>query len=320
MKKTQRKTFKDRCNGAVLGIVLTLAGGLLAGCGGKTKDGGTAQVKYVTKVLKYESRVHNMMIPANIHGMNEVEIYPQVEGIIRKVNFLDGTKVSKGQMLFVIDQTEHKLRVRDAQADLSAAKAQMETTRLRYESNKRLAAKKIISDYVLETSLNAYHVAQAAVEEAESQLAIARTNLSYCTVTSPITGIVKENGFKVGALANVTDKLCTVSDDSEVVDERGDYLFVLEGLLEHIQRGLPLGIDLGDGLQDDLRALTVEIVHKDAGVVLLLAELDEEPVCYAFEALVLCIEGHREIEISRPELCVDLLIDCIVKFLADHNE
>jgi membrane fusion protein (multidrug efflux system) len=59
-------------------------------------------------------------------------------------------------------------------------------------------------------------VAQAAVEEAESQLAIARTNLSYCTVTSPITGIVKENGFKVGALANVTDKLCTVSDDSEV--------------------------------------------------------------------------------------------------------
>ena len=173
-------------------------------------------IKYEIRVMKPESRVYNIYIPASLHGVTEVEVYPQVSGIIRKVNFKDGIKVTKGQTLFVIDQTGHKLQVQNAQANLAAAKAQMETTKLQYESNQKLAEKRIISDYVLSTSMNAYHVAQAAVQQAEAQLAMAQTNLGYCTVKSPITGIIKENGFKMGELADPAELLCKVSDNSEV--------------------------------------------------------------------------------------------------------
>ena len=76
--------------------------------------------------------------------------------------------------------------------------------------------KKIVSDFVMSTSKNEYHVAQAAVAQAEAQLAIARTNLSYCTVTSPITGMIKENGFKIGELVTPSDLLCSVSDNSHI--------------------------------------------------------------------------------------------------------
>ena len=188
---------------------------LLTACGGGKKKDGT-QVKYETQIMKPETRVYNLYIPAALHGITEVEVYPQVSGIIRKVNFADGIKVSKGQTLFVIDQTEHKLRVQNAKANLAAARAQMETTKLQYETNKKLAAKKIVSDYVMATSMNAYHVAQAAVEQAQAQLAMAQTNLGYCTVTSPITGMIKENGFKIGEIADLTKLLCTVSDDSQI--------------------------------------------------------------------------------------------------------
>ena len=188
---------------------------LLTACGGGKKKDGT-QVKYETQIMKPETRVYNLYIPAALHGITEVEVYPQVSGIIRKVNFADGIKVSKGQTLFVIDQTEHKLRVQNAKANLAAARAQMETTKLQYETNKKLAAKKIVSDYVMATSMNAYHVAQAAVEQAQAQLAMAKTNLGYCTVTSPITGMIKENGFKIGEIADLTKLLCTVSDDSQI--------------------------------------------------------------------------------------------------------
>ena len=216
----------------------------VAGCGNGRGD-AALKAKYGTKVLKYESRVHKMLIPATLHGMNEVEIYPQVEGIIREVNFLDGTRVTQGQTLFVIDQTQYQLKVKTAQAALAAAKAQLETTRLRYESNQRLAKKHIISDYVVETSLNAYHVAQAAVQEAESEVAIAQTNLSYCNVRSPIAGTTKENGFKVGALANVTDLLCTVSDDSKV---QAWFSYTESQLLEAIDKyGLRM---TSEGLKD----------------------------------------------------------------------
>lgn len=198
----------------IMFAVMLAVGMSFMSCGSK-KD-KTSQVKYETRIVKADTLTYNVFIPAALHGVHEVEVYPQVEGIIRKVNFTDGVKVSQGQVLFVIDQTEAKLQVQNAQANLAAARAQMETTKLRYESNKQLASKKIVSQYVMSTSLNAYHVAQAAVEQAQAQLSIAKTNLSYCTVTSPITGMIKENGFKIGEIADMSKMLCTVSDNSYI--------------------------------------------------------------------------------------------------------
>ena len=198
----------------IMFAVMLAVGMSFMSCGSK-KD-KTSQVKYETRIVKADTLTYNVFIPAALHGVHQVEVYPQVEGIIRKVNFTDGVKVSKGQVLFVIDQTEAKLQVQNAQANLAAARAQMETTKLRYESNKQLASKKIVSQYVMSTSLNAYHVAQAAVEQAQAQLSIAKTNLSYCTVTSPITGMIKENGFKLGEIADMSKMLCTVSDNSYI--------------------------------------------------------------------------------------------------------
>lgn len=197
-------------------LAILLCAVALTSCGDRSPKNENAQVKYETQVMKPESRVYNIYIPAALHGVSEVEVYPQVSGIIRQINFKDGVKVEKGQTLFVIDQTEHKLNVQNAQANLAAAKAQMETTRLQYETNKKLAEKKIVSDYVISTSLNAYHVAQAAVQQAQAQLSMAQTTLNYCTVRSPITGIVKDYNFKVGELTDQTEHICTVSDNSEI--------------------------------------------------------------------------------------------------------
>ena len=149
---------------------------------GKKKETEKPQVKFETKVLKLENRVYNMSFPATLSGTSEVKVYPQVEGIIKKKNYTSGTRVRKGQTLYIIDPTEYRLSVQSAEANLSAARAQMETTKLQYESNQELYAKKVISDYVLKTSLNAYNAAKAAVQQAEAQLNIAKTNLGYCNV------------------------------------------------------------------------------------------------------------------------------------------
>ena len=199
---------------AVLAVIL------FASCGNNGGNNGgnmeMSKVKFETKVLKHESRTYNMSFPATLEGTTEVKIYPQVEGIIKVKNFTNGTRVHKGQTLFVIDPTEYRLGVQSAEANLSAAKAQMETTKLQYESNQELFNKKVISDYVLKTSLNAYNAAKAAVMQAEAQLNIARTNLGYCTVTSPLNGYIASNGFDVGDLASRMAYLCQVSDNNVV--------------------------------------------------------------------------------------------------------
>ena len=172
--------------------------------------------KYETKVLQPEPKTYNTSFPATTCGVTEIKVYPQVEGIVTKKNYVPGTVVQKGQTLFVIDPTEYQLSVQSAEADLKVAKANLETTRLQYESNQKLFEKKIISDYVLNTSLNSYNSAQASVSQAQAQLNIAKTNLGYCTVTSPVTGFIAGNEYSVGDMVSRAKYLCTVSDISQV--------------------------------------------------------------------------------------------------------
>ena len=195
--------------------VLLFATCMILSCGQKN-NAEMPQVKYETKVLKHETRTYNISFPATLEGTSEVKVYPQVEGTIKTKTFTNGTRVRKGQTLFIIDPTEFRLNVQSAEANLSAARAKMETTKLQYESNQELYAKKVISDYVLKTSLNEYNVAKASVMQAEAQLNIARTNLGYCTVTSPLNGVIATNGFDVGDLASRSNYLCEVSDNSDV--------------------------------------------------------------------------------------------------------
>ena len=196
---------------------LLLACGMMVSCGGSQTQFEMPKVNYETKVLQPETKVYNMTFPATTVGTMEIKVYPQVDGVVTKRNYTPGTIVQKGQTLFVIDQTEYQLSVQSAEANLKVAKANMETTRLQYESNQKLHEKKIISDYVLNTSLNAYSSAQAMVAQAQAQLNIARTNLGYCTVKAPVTGYIAGNEFNVGDMASSVLPLCTVSDISEVL-------------------------------------------------------------------------------------------------------
>ena len=196
---------------------LLLACGIMVSCNGnKNQQREALKVNYETKVLQPETRVYNMSFPATTSGTTEIKVYPQIEGLITERNYSSGTKVQKGQMLYVIDPTEYQLAVQSAQAQLNVAQALMETKKLEYESNQKLYEKNIISDYVLNTSLNDYNSAKASVSQAQAQLNIARTNLSYCTVTSPVTGYVEGNGFDVGDMATRSNYLCMVSDNSFV--------------------------------------------------------------------------------------------------------
>ena len=195
---------------------LLLACGIMVSCNESQTQQEAPKVNYETKVLQPETKTYNTSFPATTCGITEIKVYPQVEGLVTKKNYTPGTIVQKGQTLFVIDQTEYQLSVQSAEADLKVAKANLETTRLQYESNKKLYDKHIISDYVLNTSLNDYNSAQASVSQAQAQLNIARTNLGYCTVTSPVTGYIAGNEYNVGDMVSRAKYLCTVSDITRV--------------------------------------------------------------------------------------------------------
>ena len=171
-----------------------------------------------------------MKFSAKMSGESDVTIAPQVSGQLMKICVDEGQQVRRGQTLFIIDsRTAHselqsaQANLQAAQANLQAAQAQANSAKLEYESNKNLFDKKIVSSYTLETSQNAYNQAVAAVGQAkaaigQAQAAVsrARVNLGFCTITSPVSGIVGEISVSAGDQVTPMTPLTIVSSNREM--------------------------------------------------------------------------------------------------------
>ena len=162
----------------------------------------------------------NVTIPnrwsTSIVGRKDVTIIPQTEGQLTRVCVVEGERVKKGQVLFEIDSRQSKIDLSTAKADLLAAEAQMNSAELEYNSNQNLYAKSIISEYMLKKSHNDLLLAQAAVAQARSAVSAAELRLSYCTIKSPVDGIIGSLPYNPGDLVSTVTPLTTVAGSSEM--------------------------------------------------------------------------------------------------------
>lgn len=199
--------------------IITIAVMALASCGGGSEQPQQEELpNYEIVKLKPVDRTVNYQFPATIKGSSEVKVYPQIEGRITAIYFDSGTLVKKGQTLVRIDDTQRRLDVQTAKAAVDAADAAKSTAKLQLESQKSLNAKKIVSDYVLQTAENNYKTACANLSQAKAQLAIAESELAKCTVTSPISGTVVGKPYEIGALVGpaMSQPITTVTDQKVV--------------------------------------------------------------------------------------------------------
>ena len=174
-----------------------------------------------------------MKYSAKMKGSADVTISPQVSGQLMKIYVTEGQQVRKGQTLFTIDSrnAQHEVEaaranLQAAQANLQAANAQANSAKLEYESNKNLYEKKIVSSYMLENSLNSYKQAQAAVSQAkasvsqaQSALSRAKVNLGFCTLTSPVSGVIGEITVFAGDMVSPGTPLTIVSGNKQMEAE-----------------------------------------------------------------------------------------------------
>lgn len=194
--------------------------------------------------------------PAVIRGEEDAEIRPKVSGFITKVFIKEGERVRAGQPLFQLDDVTFRAAVTQASASLSAAEASLATARLNYKNSQDLLAKNIISQSGFDEVANALKSAEANLEMAKANLVSARENLSFCTVTSPVTGVVGAVNYTSGNLVGPqsTPALAQVSGRSLVyvyfsISER-QFLSLSKGgtseaeLAKHFP---PLRLRLADG-------------------------------------------------------------------------
>lgn len=195
-------------------VVLLAMTGLVSCAGGEYYGEQT----YPVLTVSTDSVTIEESYSASIQGRQDIEIYPQVSGTIRRVCVKEGQKVHKDELLFVIDQVPYIAALRTATANVRAATAQVETARLDYDSKQELFRENVVSEYDLSTARNALAVAEAGLEQAKAQETDAHNNLSYTEIKSPSEGVVGTLPYRIGALVNpsLTVPLTTVSDNGEM--------------------------------------------------------------------------------------------------------
>ena len=184
----------------------------------KQEQTTVAMTSFKTMTVKRMDKTLSTSYSASIKGKQDIDIYPQVAGKIQRLCVREGDKVSRGQLLFVIDQVPYRAALATAEAAEKAAEAQLSSALLTYNSNKELFAQKVVSSYTLQTSENAYHTAKAQLAQAKAQVIDTRNNLSYTEVRSPANGVVGVLPYRVGTLvsASMPKPLTTVSDNSQM--------------------------------------------------------------------------------------------------------
>jgi membrane fusion protein (multidrug efflux system) len=133
-------------------------------------------------------------------GAIDAEIRAQVSGYLVSRDYVEGTEVKEGQLLFQIDPRSYRAALDQARGDLGRAKAALTKSRQDVARYTPLAAEGAVSQQELDNAIQATLANEASVEGAQAAVEKAELDLSFTSVRSPIAGIA---GVARGQLGNL---------------------------------------------------------------------------------------------------------------------
>ena len=246
-----------------VGLAL-LASGLLAGCGDKGEAGQGAGEMPPAAVDVVTLHAAPLQLMSELTGrtapLRVAEVRPQVNGIILKRLFTEGSDVKAGQLLYQIDPAVYQAAVASAKANLAKAQANEQSARLKAQRYAELVKVKAISRQEYDDADAAWKQQVAEIGAAKAALQSANINLAYTRITAPISGRIGKSAVTEGALvtAQQADSLTSISQlDPMYVDVRQSTADLLRlkrqvaagKLTQGKQDGAKVSFQLEDGSQ-----------------------------------------------------------------------
>lgn len=193
----------------------------------------------VKKIAPAEARV-TIDYVAQTEALNEVEIRPRVGGLLETQAAVEGTRVKKGQLLFVIDAQPYEAAVAQAKASLALAQSAFDQADRDLARVKPLSTIDAVSQQELDAAIARHDASNAQVEAARAALQTAQLNLGYTRITSPIDGVIGRAQLKVGGLVTAYTTLLTTvySTDPMYVN-----FAISESRVLEIQREMGVALD-----------------------------------------------------------------------------
>lgn len=217
------------------------------------KSNSKAAVTYETQKPFISSIEKKTVATGTVVPEDEIEIKPQISGIIDKIYLEEGQRVTSGDLIATIKVVPNEQALNQARGRVKNAELALNNTKIEYDRNKTLFDKGVISSQDFNTLQLQYNQAQQELENARTDYQIIRrgsaggstsanTNIR-ATVSGTILEIPVEEGYQVIQSNNFNDgtTIATIADLSKMIFEGK----VDEGEVAKLEVGTALKISLG---------------------------------------------------------------------------
>jgi len=172
----------------------------LAGCnrGAAQQSGDAAPPEVLTAQAKPAGDSYELRLPARTVAGETARLFPRATGFVSERRVDLGDRVAAGQVLAVISAPEIDQAVRETQADVLQARADLELARTNYERAERLVQSQVISRELYSDRLAARDASRAALASAEARWASARERQGFQVMRAPFAGVISERNVERG--------------------------------------------------------------------------------------------------------------------------
>ena len=166
------------------------------------------------EVLRVQRRELVLGVPVSgaLRAVDSAMVKARAAGELQGLTVREGDRVQAGQEIARIDPTEARARVRQAQQQADAAKAQVDINQRQYDNNRALVAQGFISSTALVTSQASLESAQSSHQAAVAAADVARKALEDTVVKSPLSGLVAQRLAQPGERVAVDARIVEVVD------------------------------------------------------------------------------------------------------------
>ncbi|MEN9544014.1 MAG: hypothetical protein RLZZ598_847, partial [Pseudomonadota bacterium] len=242
-------------------IVLLLARSLIArraqmpGAQAATAPAAALQLGAADVVLaKLREIEHSLDISGALKAVNSAVIKAKVAGEVQSLTVREGDRVRAGQLLGQIDASEYQWKLRQAQEQASAARAQLDIAERALANNRALVEQGFISTNAVDTSVSNAAAARATLQAANAAAELARKAVADTELRAPIDGIVLVRAVQPGERVGIDARMIEIVDLSRIELEAA----VAPDVAAQLKPGAPARLRI-DGIESEIKARVARI-------------------------------------------------------------
>ena len=278
----------------------------------QTQEAKLPQVPVIE--LKAEDIPLSFEFSARTQGYKETQVRARVGGILLKRNYVEGSQVEEGSVLFEIDPEPYEVALKQAQAQLAQAKAQLSSAETQWHRTEKLFKEGYASEKTRDEARSNRDSLLASVQLAEAAVDSAQLNLDYTVVKAPISGITSLGAQSEGSLISTTGESSLLTSITQI-----DPIYVIfsatEGeilsLTNMTERGLIKNPERGKDIFAKLKLGDGSIYNEDGKINFINPTIDEATGTIKLRAVFPNPEGK-----IRPGQFVRLIMEGLVRLNA----